>query len=753
MSMTSELHRPPGPAEEEPERFVHELIARMTLEEKAGQLTQLQSTGGHVPDELAAAVRAGRIGSLLNEVDPATVDALQRIAVAESRLGIPLLIGRDVIHGFRTILPLPLGQACSWSPELIERGARMSAREATAVGVRWTFAPMVDIGRDPRWGRVAECLGEDPLLSGVLAAAMVRGFQGDDLSDRTSLAACAKHFAGYGASESGRDYNSTFIPEGELRSVHLPPFRAALEAGVATFMASFSDINGIPASANRFLMTDVLREEWGFEGFVVSDWESIAQLVVHGLAEDGRDATAQAFEAGIDMDMADGLYVEHLPGLIDEGRLDVDQLDNSVARVLELKRQLGLFDRASVDVTRAETEAAGAPPEAHLDLAREAALHSIVLLRNDGDVLPLDATALRRIAVVGPLADEPQEQLGTWVFDGDASLSQTPLDALQLHLAQAGHGAEIRYIRGLETARSDDRSALDDVRAAAAWADATLLFVGEEAVLSGEAHSRADLTLPGAQNELIQAARGASDGPVIVVLLAGRPLALESIVESTDALLCAWHPGTMGGPAIVDLLFGVENPSGRLVMTFPRVTGQVPIYYAHRNTGRPPTPDTYVHMRDLPRGASQLSTGNTSYHLDTHYTPLFNFGFGLSYTRFEYADVRAHADEMPLDGSITLSAEVRNVGSRRGIEVVQLYTHDVVASVTRPVRELKGFERIELDPGQARRVSFTLRADDLAFPGRDQRWVTEPGRIDFGIGGDATVPLSGRFTIVEGSLG
>jgi beta-glucosidase len=400
-------------------------------------------------------------------------------------------------------------------------------------------------------------------------------------------------------------------------------------------------------------------------------------------------------------------------------------------------------------VALAEAEAEAAPPDEHLELAREAAVQSIVLLRNERDVLPLDAGKIHRLAVVGPLADEPQEQLGTWVFDGDASLSHTPLEALHEHLSEAGSGAEIRYVRGLETSRSDDHSALDEVRQVAAWADATLLFVGEEAVLSGEAHSRADLTLPGAQNELIRAAREASQGPVVVVLLAGRPLALESIIDATDALLCAWHPGTMAGPAIADLLFGVETPSGRLVMTFPRVTGQVPIYYAHRNTGRPPTPDTYVHMRDLPRGASQLSTGNTSYHLDTHYTPLFNFGFGLSYTRFEYADVRADGDELPLDGSITLSAEVRNVGPRRGIEVVQLYTHDVVASVTRPVRELKGFERIELEPGEARRVEFTLTASDLAFPGRDQRWVTEPGPIAFGIGGDSTVPLSGRFTIVE----
>ncbi len=741
----------PNPVTTEPEESIEHrirtLLDQMTLGEKIGQLNQLQGTDGPASDELIREVRAGRVGSLLNQVDVSTLDELQRIAVEESRLGIPLLVGRDVIHGFRTILPIPLGQAATWDPDLVEAGARMAAREATSHGIRWTFAPMVDIGRDPRWGRVAECLGEDPHLASELAVAMVRGFQGRELGAPDSMAACAKHFAGYGASEAGRDYNTTNIPERELRSVHLPPFRAAVDAGVCTLMASFSDLDGIPASANRFLMTTILREEWGFDGFVVSDWESIPQLCVHGLCEDGREAALAAALAGIDMDMVGRLYEQHLSTLVADGALDEAQIDLMVSRVLRVKFRLGLFEQPYTDPSRR----LATPPASHRDLAYQAAVRSAVLLKNEGELLPLAPDRFRKVAVLGPLAAEATEQLGTWIFDADPSLSVTPLEAIrELVEGEAGDGSrgEVRHVRVLETGRSRSQSEFGDAVDAARWADVALLFLGEESVLSGEAHCRADISLPGAQEALLRAVRGTGT-PVVLVVLAGRPLALESVLDQVGALIMAWHPGTMAGPAIADLLFGHASPSGRLPMTLPRVTGQIPIYYAHRNTGRPPTPDSFVHIDDLPRGASQLSTGLTSYHLDTHYTPLFPFGFGLTYTSFRYRDLAVRPTETTPDGSVRVSAVVENTGTRPGIEVVQLYVRDPVASVTRPVRELKGFRRVALEPGESRAVDFELSAHSLAFPGRDMNQVVEPGRFDVWVGGSAEASLGGSFTIVD----
>ncbi|UCC24845.1 MAG: beta-glucosidase BglX [Gemmatimonadales bacterium] len=726
---------------DEPEAFVQELLARMTLPEKVGQLNLVNGQGGHVGDDLAAHVREGRVGAVLNEVDPATVNELQRLAVDESRLGIPLLVGRDVIHGFRTVFPIPLAQACSWDPEVVRQGARVAALEAASRGVNWTFAPMVDIGRDPRWGRVAECLGEDPHLASILAAAMVEGFQGEDLSDPGSLAACAKHFAGYGASESGKDYASTNIPERELRSVHLPPFRAAADAGVASFMASFSDLDGIPASANHFLMTQVLRQEWDFRGFVVSDWDSIPQLTVHGLTRGPRGAAREAAMAGVDMDMAGWTYLSHLGELVESGDVPAERLDEMVAAVLRVKLRLGLFDHPWTNP--AAFPAPGNPD--HRAAAREAAIRSTVLLKNEGSLLPLSPGNLTRLSVIGPLADEPHEQLGTWIFDGDPSLSTTPLQALR----ESSEGRfAVRYVRGLETTRDRSHDGFHEAVAAAEEADVAILFLGEEAILSGEAHCRADISLPGAQEDLIRAV-AATRTPVVVVLMAGRPLALESVVEEVDALLCAWHPGTEAGPALADLLFGVRSPSGKLAATFPRVTGQVPIYYAHRNTGKPVSPESWTHMDHLPRGAPQLSAGMTSFHMDTHFTPLFPFGHGLSYTRFEYSGLTLDRHEVPVDRAVGVYVQVTNAGARRGTEVVQLYVRDPVASVTRPVRELKAFRRVELEPGETRTVRFVLHASQLAFPGRNMRSVVEPGRIQVWVGGSSEASLGSEFELVE----
>jgi beta-glucosidase len=720
---------------------VKALLEQMTLEEKIGQLQMTQGGGWHVPDHTRDALRAGRIGSVLNEVHVETVNELQRIAVHESRLGIPLLVGRDVIHGFKTVFPIPLGQAASWNPKLVEEGARIAALEAASTGVNWTFAPMLDIGRDPRWGRVAEGYGEDPFLTSVMGAAAVRGYQGTDLSKPGSLAACAKHFAGYGASESGRDYNTTNIPENELRNVHLPPFQAAIDAGCATVMTSFSDLDGVPATANSFLLRTVLREEWGFDGVVVSDWESIRQLEVHGLTSGDRDSAYEAAVAGVDVEMASTAYANHLAALIEEGRVPLAILDALVENILTLKFRMGLFERHQTDPSA--YPAHGAP--AHLRAAREAARASMVLLKNAHGMLPLAMDHVDRVAVIGPLADDAHEQLGTWIFDGDAHLSVPFLPALR---ELVGNKVAVEYARGLSTTRSHDHGMFAEAVAAAERSDVAILVLGEEAILSGEAHCRADITLPGAQQELIKAV-AATGKPVVLVVMAGRALALESVVPHVHALLYAWHPGAMGGPALADLLFGVASPSGKLPVSLPRVTGQIPIYYAHKRTGKPATPESVVRMQDIPARAAQLSVGNTSFHLDVDPSPLFAFGHGLSYTSIRYDDIRTSDPVLQRDGRITILADVFNTGPRAADEVVQLYVRDLVGSVTRPVRELKGFQMVHLSPGERRTVSFTLRPDDLSFAGRAMQRVVEPGQFHAWIGGSSETDLRTEFSLVE----
>jgi beta-glucosidase len=728
------------------EARVRELLSRMTLGEKIGQLSQVNAPheGEGIPPDFAEAVRRGWVSSILNGVDVEIVNEIQRIAVEESRLGIPLLVGRDVIHGFRTIFPIPLGQAATWSPEIVREGARISALEASTHGINWTFAPMVDIGRDPRWGRVAECLGEDPVLASRLAVAMVEGFQGENLSDHGSILACAKHFAGYGASEAGRDYNSTFIPEGELRDVHLPPFRAAVEAGVGTLMSSFSDLNGVPATGSRFLMTEVLREEWDFDGFVVSDWDSIHQMAVHGLTEGDHQSAEVAADAGIDMEMASRCYIDHLESLVEDGHVSIERVDEMVSNILRIKVRAGLFENPYRDP--ADYPEPG--NDDHLNASYEAAVQSGVLLKNDGSrenrLLPLDLDRIDRIAVIGPLADEAKEQLGTWVFDGDPSLSVTPLQSLR----EAAEGrAEIEYVKAL--GKTYDRSEIhfDAACDAASRADVAVLFLGEDAILSGEAHCRSNIALPGAQEALLKAV-SETGTPVVLVILAGRPLALESVAGYAQAILYMWHPGTMGGPAIRDLLAGARNPSGKLPVTLPRVTGQIPLYYAHRPTGRPPTPESFMYIDDIPADAHQVSIGNTSFHLDVWYRPLFSFGHGLSYTDFHYEHLGLDSDAVRLGDEVRVHVDVINTGDRGGHEIVQLYIRDQVASVTRPVRELKAFERVWLEPGERRTVEFTLTTRDLAFTGRDMRPTIEPGRFTVWVGRDSDTVRRAEFELL-----
>ena len=715
------------------------LVEQMTLEEKIGQMTQANSPGGHLPDDFRQAIKAGRIGSTLNEVDVNVVNEMQRVAVEESRLGIPLIVGRDVIHGFKTILPIPIGQAATFNPELVEAGAAVAAAEAARAGIDWTFAPMIDIARDARWGRIAESLGEDPYLASVLGAAMVRGFQGDDLSAPDTIAACAKHFAGYGDAESGRDYATTNIPENELRNVHLRPFKAAVDAGVSTLMASFSDLNGVPATGNEFLMKQVLRDEWNFDGFVVSDWASIYQLKIHGFTADDKGSAYEALNAGIDMEMATPLYGNHAAELVEEGRIAEADIDRMVKNILRVKFELGLFERPYTDPDALPELAS----QHALDTAREAALQSVVMLKNDHGALPINRDEIESIAVIGPMANVPYEQLGTWVFDGDPQLSVTPLEVLY-----EIDGIQINHVRAMTTTRTRDTDEFDDAVKAARGSDVAILFLGEESILSGEAHSRADISLPGNQAELVRRI-SATGTPTIAVIMAGRPLTLTNIVDEVDAILFAWHPGTMGGPAIVDLLLGEESPSGKLPATFPKMVGQIPIYYNQKNTGKPPSPETIVHIDEIDARAPQTSLGMTAFHLDAGYEPLFPFGHGLSYTDFHYDHLRVSKPEFAPGETLFVYVNLTNAGEVAAEEVAQLYVRDLVGNVTRPVRELKGFQRVRLAPGETRTLTFELTADDLAFYGRDNTLIVEPGDFHVWVGGSSETELHTEFKLVQ----
>ena len=699
------------------DRKVDELLSQMTLREKVGQMNQL-SGGAWLVDQAAK----GEVGSILNCVDPAEINAVQRAAVEESRLGIPILVSRDVIHGFRTIFPIPLGQAATFDPAIVEQGARISAVEATANGIRWTFSPMLDIARDPRWGRVAEGSGEDPYLDAVMGVAMVKGYQGDDLSDPTSMAACIKHFVGYGAAEGGRDYNSTMISERSLRNTYFPAFKATAEAGAATLMTSFNEIDGIPSTGNKWLLKDILRDEWGWDGMVVTDWNSAGEMIAHGFSRDLKHSAEQAINAGVDMDMMSYGFIQYVEELVDEGLVSEKEIDRAVRNILKLKFELGLFENPYVDeAASAEVDYA---PE-HLEAAKQCAVESAVLLKNNG-VLPL--ADVRRILVTGPLADAPYEQLGTWAFDGQKEHSVTPLAALRKEY-------DVIWEPGLSYSRDKNTSEFAKVRRAAAQAEAAVVFVGEEAILSGEAHSLSDLNLQGAQSELIAEVAKAGK-PVVVVVLAGRPLTIERDLANCDAMLYSFHPGTMGGPALADLIKGDAVPSGKLPMTFLRAAGQAPFYYNHNNTGRPCN-GTETLLEDIPIAAGQTSLGCTSYYLDTGYGPLFPFGYGLSYTTFEYGKPSVEKSDLGRDDVLRVSFDLKNTGRYEGTEVAQLYVQDKVGSVVRPVKELKRFERVTLAPGETRTLTFELPVSELAFWNIDMEYVVEPGDFRLWVAGDS----------------
>lgn len=742
------------------EKKIDALMARMTLEEKLGQLQQLdgEANGNFRPEHLALA-RKGLLGSTLNVRGVKRTNELQRAAVEESRLKIPLIYGFDVIHGYRTIFPVPLGEASSWDPAAVERAASVAAQEASAAGVRWTFAPMLDIARDARWGRIVEGAGEDPYLGSVLGSARVRGFQGRDYSAPDKVVACAKHWVAYGAAEAGRDYNTVDMSENTLREVYLPPFKAAADAGVGTFMSAFNDLNGVPTSANPFTLTKILRDEWKFDGFVVSDYESVRELLNHGVPAGEAEAALMALTAGVEMEMVSRLYNKHVPNLIKEGRLSQSTLDEAVRRILRIKFRLGLFDKPYADETRERNEILSA---ANMAAAREVAGRSMVLLKNERETLPLSKEA-RTIALIGPLADDPKALIGSWAGDGRPEDTITLLAGIRakvspqtrvLHakgVAIEGRGVTGNYdatppaasnaggtnvvsAANTEAARlATTPTAADSFEQAvriAREADVVVIAVGETAEMSGEAASRTSLDLPGRQLELIQAVHRTGK-PYAVVLMNGRPLTINWLAENSPAILETWFAGTQGGNAIADVLFGDVNPGGKLPVTFPRSVGQLPLYYNHKNTGRPP----------------DVNNKYSSKYLDVPWTPLYPFGYGLSYTQFRLADLRLSAQRIATDGRLTASVEVENTGKRAGDEVVQLYIRDMAASVTRPVRELKGFERITLRPGEKRRVEFTLTPEHLGFYNRDLKFVVEPGTFKVFAGTSSQGGLEASFEV------
>lgn len=717
------------------EKRIDELVSQMTLQEKIGQMNQL--TGMGLSKNMKESVKAGKVGTILNELNVNVVNELQRIAVEESRLHIPLIVARDVIHGFKTIFPIPLGQAASWNPEVAEEGARVAALEASATGIRWTFAPMIDVSRDPRWGRIAESCGEDPYLTSVMGVAMVKGFQGTDLSAPTSIAACAKHFAAYGASESGKDYNTTWIPEVLLRDVYLPPFEAVAGAGAATFMCSFNDINGIPSSGNPYLNHQILRNEWNYDGVLVSDWGSIQQMIPHGFCTDLKDAAMKAANASVDIDMMGYAYTKHLEELVRSGQVSEKTVDEAVRNILRLKFRLGLFDNP---YTKVEENLPYYTGES-LAKAKRAAAEGAVLLKNNG-VLPLKKE-IKTIAVVGPLADAPADQLGTWCFDAEPEHAVTPLTALR-NL----YGGQVKIIAesGLQYSRDRSEEGIAKAVKVAEQADVVLAFMGEEAILSGEARCRADIDLPGKQTELLAALKQTGK-PVVMVVMAGRPLTITRETEMADAILYAFHGGTMAGPALADLIFGKLIPSGKLPVTIPRMVGQIPIYYAHKNTGRPASNITL--MDDIEIGAKQTSIGFTSYHLDAGDKPLFPFGYGLSYTTFRYSDVKLSSEKLKQTDALIVTCNITNVGNYDASEVVQLYICDRVASLIRPVRELKGFKKVFIKAGETQTVSFQLTASDLAFWHDAKVKKAEAGEFLVWVSADSQTGTPARFLYEE----
>lgn len=711
--------------------FIDSLINEMTVEEKAGQLTLYTSgwtvTGPQLRDDYVEELKAGRAGNLFNAHTVDYAIKLQKIAVEETRLGIPLLFGLDVIHGYKTTFPIPLAEAASWDLDLIEKTARLSAREAASAGINWTYNPMVDIARDPRWGRVAEGSGEDVYLGSLIGAAKVRGYQGTDLSDPTTVMACVKHFAAYGAAQAGRDYHTVEISDRVLRETYLPPFKAALDAGATTVMTSFNELDGLPASGNQHLLTGILRDEWNFDGFVVTDYTSINEMVPHGVVANNKEAAELAFNAGVTMDMQGGVYAQYIPELIKEGKIKESVLEAYVRSVLEMKYRLGLFEDPYryLNVSREQQTLYA---QELMDHALEVAKESIVLLKNDAfkgsPILPL-SKSVKSIALIGPLADNQKDMLGTWHVAGDESKAITLLRGIR----ETAPDVRINYAYGTGF-NGNDNSGFAEALKVAKQSDVVVMALGENYQQSGEAASRSEIGLPGNQLELLKQVQ-ALGKPVVLLVMAGRPLTLEWSNENVPAIVNTWHLGTMAGKAIAEVIFGDHNPSGKLTMTFPRNVGQIPVYYNMKNTGRP----------------FDAKNKYTSKYIDVANEPLYPFGYGLSYSSFSYSTIELDKKELTQNETLNISVNLQNTGKYDGKEVVQLYVRDLVGSVTRPVKELKGFQKVDLKAGESRKVTFSLTTKDLAFYTRDMSFKAENGEFEVFIGTSSAEGVSARFTL------
>jgi len=731
------------PSETEITKRVESLLEQISLEEKIGQLTQISGAEFMPGPKAEDIIRKNGAGSILWLNNTKRFNDLQKIAIEESPSGIPILFALDVIHGYRTIFPVPLAMAASWDPAVAEQAQAVAAKEARAAGIHWTFGPMLDIVRDARWGRIVEGAGEDPYLGAAMAAAQVHGFQGDDLSDSERVIACAKHFAGYGASEGGRDYDPVHLSEAQLRNIHFPPFLAALKAGVATFMSAYMDLNNVPANGNRWLLTDVLRGEWSFDGFIISDAFGVGNLVIQGHARDGRDAALRSLKAGLNMDMASNTYLENLEAVVKDGLLSIDQIDEMVRPILATKIRMGLFERPYVDETLLDKVVA--LPE-HRQTARWAAQRAMVLLRNEGGLLPLSKEQ-QNIAVIGPLADSMEATEGSWMVFGHKPAAVTVLQGIRAKLSDA----DIAYAPGPEIRRDiphpfgefdtserkpiqtpeDAEAAFQTAVATAKDADLVIMVLGENADMAGEFASRGSLDLPGRQEELLKAV-SALGKPIVLVLLNGRPLSINWAAAHVPAILEAWEPGSEGGHAVADILFGDVNPGGKLPVCFPRSASHAPLYYARTLTHLPESSERYV-----------------SRYWDSPTTPLYPFGFGLSYTTFAFSNLKVSAARVKVGDSVTVSVDVSNSGKVAGDEVAQLYIHQKWGSDSRPMRELKGFERVTLQPGETKTVTFQLSPDELQYWSTNVgQWIQEAAEFDVWVGADSLATLHTKLEVV-----
>ncbi len=730
--------------DEKVDKRVEDLLSKMTLEEKIGQMNQFTSRWemtGPAPANVDSMfiynmIKEGKLGSMLNVTGVVAARRVQEWAVDSSRLGIPLILGYDVIHGYKTMFPIPLGEAASWEPEVARMSSGVAAAEASAAGIHWTFAPMVDIARDSRWGRIMEGAGEDSYLGAKMAYARVKGFQGDDLSAENTIAACAKHFAAYGFAEAGRDYNSVSIGEPTLENVVLPPFKACVDAGVATFMNSFNTLNGIPATANAHLLRDILKGKWEFDGFVVSDWNSIGELLPHGVAANKKEAAELAVTAGSDMDMEGNIYTAALEELVENGEVDEKLIDDAVRRILRVKFDLGLFDDP-YKYCNEMREREEILSDKHLELAREAGRRSIVLLKNENDLLPLNKKG-QKIAVIGELAESKDVPLGSWRAQAVTNSAVSLLEGIQ-NVA----GNQVQFAKGpvyVTNTRSftsalkfntTDKTGIEDAKKVAAGADVVVIALGEDAFQTGEGRSQTDISLKGLQQELLEEIYSVNKN-VVVVLMNGRALEINWMAENVPAILETWHLGSEAGNAIADVLFGDFNPAGKLPISFPRSVGQEPLYYNHLSTGRPSGNDQSVFW---------------SHYTDEKNTPLYPFGYGLSYTTFEYSGLTLSSRELTANDKLNITVTVENTGKRKGEEVVQLYIRDLVGSVSRPVKELKGFQKISLNPGEKKSVTFTLTPKDLEFYGATGEWRTEPGQYKIWVGTNSDEGLESGFEL------